>query len=119
LLDCSEFGNFVTTLKTDKISQQPENCENSNDLDLVQAFLKKWWVESYLSAKHVWDELGHRVYRNNRPQTFQELRNRLMLEWQNMPQDVIRRCVDSMRKRCQAGVIVLENGVWANLLQKR
>jgi hypothetical protein len=30
----------------DKISQQPENCENRNDPDLVQAFLKKWWVES-------------------------------------------------------------------------
>jgi hypothetical protein len=26
-------------------SQQPENCENRNDPDLVQAFLKKWWVE--------------------------------------------------------------------------
>jgi hypothetical protein len=34
--------------KTDKISQQPENCENRNDPDLVQAFLKKWWVESDL-----------------------------------------------------------------------
>jgi hypothetical protein len=33
-------------LQTDKISQQPENCENRNDPDLVQAFLKKWWVES-------------------------------------------------------------------------
>ena len=30
----------------DKISQQPENCENRNDPDLVQAFLRKWWVES-------------------------------------------------------------------------
>jgi hypothetical protein len=29
-----------------KISQQPENCENRNDPDLIQAFLKKWWVES-------------------------------------------------------------------------
>ena len=29
-----------------KTSQQPENCENRNDPDLVQAFLKKWWVES-------------------------------------------------------------------------
>jgi hypothetical protein len=27
-------------------TQQPENCENRNDPDLVQAFLKKWWVES-------------------------------------------------------------------------
>ena len=35
-----------TILQTDKISQQPENCENRNDPDLVQAFLKKWWVES-------------------------------------------------------------------------
>ena len=30
--------------QTDKISQQPENCENRNDPDLVQAFLNKWWV---------------------------------------------------------------------------
>ena len=33
-----------------KISQQPENCENRNDPDLVQAFLKKWWVESDFKA---------------------------------------------------------------------
>jgi hypothetical protein len=24
------------------LSQQPENCENRNDPDFVQAFLKKW-----------------------------------------------------------------------------
>jgi hypothetical protein len=34
------------SLSLDKISQQPENCENRNDPDLVQAFLKKWWVKS-------------------------------------------------------------------------
>ena len=28
----------------------PENYENSNDPDLVQAFLKKWWVESDFKA---------------------------------------------------------------------
>ena len=28
------------------MSQQPKNCENRNDPDLVQAFPKKWWVES-------------------------------------------------------------------------
>jgi hypothetical protein len=32
--------------QTDKISQQPENWENHNGPDLVQAFPKKWWVES-------------------------------------------------------------------------
>jgi hypothetical protein len=29
---------------------EPENCENRNDPDLVQAFLKKWWVESDFKA---------------------------------------------------------------------
>jgi hypothetical protein len=32
--------------QTDKISQQPENWEDSNGPDLVQAFPKKWWVAS-------------------------------------------------------------------------
>ena len=38
-------------MQTDKISQQPENCENRNDPDFVQAFLKKWWVESDFNKK--------------------------------------------------------------------
>ena len=37
--------------QTDKSSQQPENWENSNGPDLVQAFPKKWWVEVY-SIQH-------------------------------------------------------------------
>ena len=41
------------SIKTDKISQQPENCENRNDPDLVQAFLKKWWVESDFKAPNL------------------------------------------------------------------
>jgi hypothetical protein len=28
-------------MQTDKISQQPENCETRNDPDLLEAFLKK------------------------------------------------------------------------------
>ena len=38
---------------TDKISQQPENCENRNEPDLVQAFPKKWWVESDSTAPNL------------------------------------------------------------------
>jgi hypothetical protein len=34
-------------------SQQPQNCENRNDPDLVQAFLKKWWVESDFKAPNL------------------------------------------------------------------
>ena len=36
-----------------QISQQPENCENRNDPDLVQSFLKKWWVESDFKAQGI------------------------------------------------------------------
>jgi hypothetical protein len=36
-----------------KISQQPKNCENRNDPDLVQAFLKKWRVESDFKAPNL------------------------------------------------------------------
>ena len=30
-----------------------ENCENSNDPDLLQALLKKWWVESDFKAPNL------------------------------------------------------------------
>ena len=36
-----------------QISQQPEKCENRNDPDLVQSFLKKWWVESDFKAPNL------------------------------------------------------------------
>jgi hypothetical protein len=39
--------------QTDKISQQPENWENCDDPDLVQAFPKKWWVESDFTAPNL------------------------------------------------------------------
>ena len=39
--------------QTDKISQQPENWENHNGTDFVQAFSKKWWVESYFTAPNL------------------------------------------------------------------
>jgi hypothetical protein len=44
---------ILSQLTTDKISQQPENCENRNDPDLVQAFVKKWWVESDFKAPNL------------------------------------------------------------------
>ena len=40
-------NNKITELRT---ILQRENCENRNDPDLVQAFLKKWWVESDFKA---------------------------------------------------------------------
>jgi hypothetical protein len=32
---------------------QPENWENRNGPDLVQAFTKKWWVESDFPAQNL------------------------------------------------------------------
>jgi hypothetical protein len=43
------------------ICQQPENCENRNDPDLVQAFLKKWWVESDFKAPNLTLSLRFKV----------------------------------------------------------
>ena len=42
------------------MSQQPENCENRNDPDLVQAFLKKEWVESDFKAPNLRFHYGWR-----------------------------------------------------------
>jgi hypothetical protein len=52
IYDPQENEKLISIL-TDKISQQPENCENRNDADLVQAFLKKWWVESDFKAPNL------------------------------------------------------------------
>ena len=46
--DLNKGNNKITELR-----QQPENCENRNDPDLVQAFLKKWWVESDFKAPNL------------------------------------------------------------------
>ena len=46
----SSKGKGKTHKSTDKISQQPENWESRNGPDLVQAFPKKWWVESDFTA---------------------------------------------------------------------
>ncbi|VDI25272.1 Hypothetical predicted protein [Mytilus galloprovincialis] len=53
--------------------------------------------------EHLWDKLG-RLIRNskNPPETLAQLRTALFREWNNIPQDFIRRLIDSMRRRCQA-----------------
>jgi hypothetical protein len=35
------------------LKAKTENCENRNDPDLVQAFLRKWWVESDFKAPNL------------------------------------------------------------------
>ena len=49
----SSKGKGKTHKSTDKIREQPENWENHNGPDLVQAFLKKWWVESDFTAPNL------------------------------------------------------------------
>jgi hypothetical protein len=52
-IEQSSKGKGKTHKSTDKISQQPENGENHNGPDLVQAFPKKWWVESDFTAPNL------------------------------------------------------------------
>jgi len=51
--------------------------------------------------EHLWDELGRRVQRRaptSRPALIRILRE----EWDAIPQDFIRRLIQSMRRRCRA-----------------
>ena len=55
--------------------------------------------------EHAWDELGRRVAsRPVQPLNCQQLAAALVHEWGNIPQNVIRRLVTSMRRRCAAVV---------------
>jgi hypothetical protein len=51
MFDVKVFLTFTFVVRI--LRQQPENCENRNDLDLVQVFLKKWWVESEFKAPNL------------------------------------------------------------------
>jgi len=48
--------------------------------------------------EHVWDMLGRRV-RNRQPNTLSDLRTALLEEWENIPPEAIRNCIESMPRR--------------------
>eukprot|EP00745_Piridium_sociabile_P002516 TRINITY_DN1151_c0_g1_i11.p1 TRINITY_DN1151_c0_g1~~TRINITY_DN1151_c0_g1_i11.p1 ORF type:complete len:108 (-),score=8.03 TRINITY_DN1151_c0_g1_i11:190-513(-) len=59
--------------------------------------------KAQMRIKHLWDVLGRRVRTHNPPAaTIQELFELLQQEWQAIPQDTLRRLVQSMRRRCVA-----------------
>ena len=52
--------------------------------------------------EHVWDMLARRVrQRPHPPENVQDLTNALVQEWQDIPQNVIRRIIRSMPRRCE------------------
>ena len=53
-------------------------------------------------VEHIWDELGRRVRRRHALQTVNELANALVREWNNLPNQLIQRYVNSMRRRIEA-----------------
>ena len=55
--------------------------------------------------EHLWDQLGQAVRRRQpMPITLRQLENALQEEWNNIPQDRIRRLIRSMPRRCRACV---------------
>ena len=52
--------------------------------------------------EHIWYELGCRVRANHPVNNVDDIRQALLAEWQAIPNDVIRRYVDSMRRRSLA-----------------
>ena len=61
-MSCSSSYYIYIYKGNNKITEQPENCENRNDPDLVQAFRKKWWVESDFKAPNLPLSLRLKVY---------------------------------------------------------
>ena len=51
--------------------------------------------------EHIWDELGRRIRRHNVPRNINELANALVREWNNLPNLLIQRYVNSMRRRVE------------------
>ena len=52
--------------------------------------------------EHIWDELGRRARTNHQINNVQDLTRALQLEWQARPSGLIRRYVNSMRRRIRA-----------------
>ena len=53
----------------------------------------------------IWDELNRRVRRTEAiPTTLNQLRAKVLYEWNNLPQNYVQRYVTSMRRRCLAVV---------------
>ena len=83
---------------------RPHRGHIANDFVRVNNINRMDWPTSSPALSPIetlWDELDRRTYRDNPPQIIPQLRHRLAKEWQTIPQATIRRCVGSMRKRCQ------------------
>jgi hypothetical protein len=53
VLNNTVLSNEIYVKRVKEIIVDSVNCENRNDPDLVQAFLKKWWVESDFKAPNL------------------------------------------------------------------
>ena len=49
--------------------------------------------------EHIWDVLGRNVRSRHAPQNIEELINALIIEWDNLPNRLVQRYVNSMRRR--------------------
>ena len=49
--------------------------------------------------EHIWDVLGRNVRSIHAPQNIQQLTNALIIEWDNLPNRLVQRYVNSMRRR--------------------
>lgn len=77
---------------------------------VVQAFLQQQGIQhldwpacspDFNPIENIWDQIYRRVRQNHpAPQTTQQLLGYLTQEWQNLPQQVFRHHVQSMRRRC-------------------
>ena len=82
---------------------QPEFASDYFDTQGIEVMYWPACSPDLSPIEHVWDLLGRRVRSRNRaPETVHELSQALIDEWNALPQQLIRRYIRSMPRRCEA-----------------
>ena len=103
-------GNGVTILQQD--NARPHTARATTQfLTANNVNVMEWPVMSpdFSPIEHIWDELDRRVRaRPNQPTNIPQLQATLLHGWNNLPNNIVRRYIRSMRNRCRA--VINSNG---------
>ena len=110
VLPFMQAGNGVTILQQD--NARPHTARATTQfLTTNNVNVMEWPSMSpdLSPIEHIWDKLDRRVRaRPNQPSNLPQLQATLLQEWNNLPNNIVRRYIRSMRNRCRA--VINSNG---------
>ena len=110
VLPFMQAGNGVTILQQD--NARPHTARATTQfLTANNVNVMEWPSMSpdLSPIEHIWDELDRRVRaRPNQPTNLPQLQATLLQEWNNLPNNIVRRYIRSTRNRC--GAVINSNG---------